>query len=157
MSQGISFLIPLNTRETFLKSYYKDNLSIFRSQNIEEMKQQDKPTVDEKKNHSMIQRIIKTGYKALDLVYFFTAGEDEVRAWTIKAGTKAPQAAGVIHTDFEKGFICAEIMKCEDLFALKNVATVKAEGKYRQQGKEHIVEDGDICFFKFNTGGGHKK
>ena len=79
----------------------------------------------------MLQRIIKTGYKALDLVYFFTAGEDEVRAWTIKTGTKTPQAAGVIHTDFEKGFICAEIMKCEDLFALKNVAAVKGEGKYR--------------------------
>jgi len=59
----------------------------------------------------MINRIIRTGYKALDLIYFFTAGEDEVRCWTIREGTKSPQAAGVIHTDFEKGFICNEVMK----------------------------------------------
>lgn len=68
----------------------------------------------------MLPRIIKTGYKALDLVYFFTAGEDEVRCWTVKAASKAPQAAGVIHTDFEKGFICAEVMKYEDLMKLGN-------------------------------------
>ena len=80
----------------------------------------------------MLPRIIKTGYKTLDLVYFFTAGEDEVRAWTIKVGTKAPQAAGVIHTDFEKGFICAEIMKYEDFIALGTIAECKNQGKYRQ-------------------------
>ncbi|CAD8132854.1 unnamed protein product [Paramecium pentaurelia] len=111
----------------------------------------------ERQKLSMLPRIIKTGYKALDLIYFFTAGEDEVRCWTIRAGTKAPQAAGVIHTDFEKGFICAEVMKYEDFVSLGSITAVKAEGKYRQQGKEYVVEDGDICFFKFNVGGGGKK
>jgi len=66
----------------------------------------------------MLSRIIKTGYKALDLIYFFTSGEDEVRCWTVRNGAKAPQAAGVIHTDFEKGFICAEVMKYDDLMTL---------------------------------------
>ncbi|CAD8205775.1 unnamed protein product [Paramecium octaurelia] len=111
----------------------------------------------ERSKLSMLPRIIKTGYKTLDLIYFFTAGEDEVRCWTIRAGTKAPQAAGVIHTDFEKGFICAEVMKYEDFVHLGTITAVKAEGKYRQQGKEYVVEDGDICFFKFNVGGGGKK
>lgn len=100
---------------------------------------------------SMLPKIIKTGYQALDLVYFFTAGHDEVKCWTIREGTKAPQAAGTIHTDFEQGFICVEIMKYEDFVRCGTEALVKAEGKYRQQGKEHIVEDGDICFFKFNA------
>lgn len=66
----------------------------------------------------MLPRIVKAGYKVLDLIYFFTAGPDEVRAWTVKQGKKAPQAAGVIHTDFEKGFICADIMKYEDFVTL---------------------------------------
>ena len=79
----------------------------------------------------MLPRIIKTGYKTLDLIYFFTAGEDEVRCWTVKSGSKAPQAAGVIHTDFEKGFICAEVMKYDDFIALGSIAAAKAEGKYR--------------------------
>ena len=100
---------------------------------------------------SMLPKIIKTGYQILDLIYFFTAGHDEVKCWTIREGTKAPQAAGVIHTDFEQGFICAEIMKYEDFARLGTEGAVKAEGKYRQQGKEHVVEDGDICFFKFNA------
>jgi obg-like ATPase 1 len=89
---------------------------------------------DENKK-SMVPKIIKAGYNALDLVYFFTAGEDEVRCWTIRRHTKAPQAAGVIHTDFEKGFICAEVMKYVDFVELGNENAVKAEGKYRQQGK----------------------
>ena len=100
---------------------------------------------------SMLPKIIKTGYQILDLCYFFTAGHDEVRCWTIREGTKAPQAAGVIHTDFEHGFICVEIMKYDDFVRLGSETAVKAEGKYRQQGKEHVVEDGDICFFKFNA------
>lgn len=100
---------------------------------------------------SMLPKIIKTGYQILDLIYFFTAGHDEVKCWTIREGTKAPQAAGVIHTDFEQGFICAEVMKYDDFVRCGNESAVKAEGKYRQQGKEYIVEDGDICFFKFNA------
>jgi len=100
----------------------------------------------------MMNKIIRTGYKTLDLIYFFTAGEDEVRAWTIREGTKAPQAAGVIHTDFEKGFICAEIMKYDDLIQYGSEVGVKAEGKYLQKGKDYTVEDGEIIFFKFNVG-----
>lgn len=108
---------------------------------------------DEKKR-SMLPKIIKAGYNALDLIYYFTAGADEVRCWTIRKLTKAPQAAGVIHTDFEKGFICAEIMKYDDLVVLGDEHKVKAEGKYVQKGKEYVVEDGDIIFFRFNVGKG---
>uniref|UniRef100_A0A0K0F6E2 Obg-like ATPase 1 n=1 Tax=Strongyloides venezuelensis TaxID=75913 RepID=A0A0K0F6E2_STRVS len=103
---------------------------------------------------SNLDKIVKTGYKALQLEYFFTAGKDEVKAWTIQKGTKAPQAAGRIHTDFEKGFIMAEVMKVSDLMELKSEAAVKAAGKYRQQGKTYVVEDGDIILFKFNAGAG---
>ncbi|CAF1217106.1 unnamed protein product [Adineta steineri] len=103
---------------------------------------------------SALEKIILAGYRALQLCYFFTSGKDEVKAWTIQVGTKAPQAAGRIHTDFEKGFIMAEVMKYEDFKEHGNENTVKAEGKYRQQGKNYTVEDGDIIYFKTNTGGG---
>lgn len=100
---------------------------------------------------SVLPKIIVAGYAALHLGYFFTAGHDEVRAWTIRKGSKAPQAAGVIHTDFERGFIMAEVMKYDDLKAAGSEAAVKAAGKYHQKGKEYVVEDGDIIFFKFNV------
>jgi len=107
---------------------------------------------------SVLPKIISAGYNALQLIYFFTGGPDEVRAWTIRKGTKAPQAAGVIHTDFEKGFIMAEVMKYEDLHELGSDAAVKAAGKYKQKGKDYVVEDGDIIYFKFNvTTQGKKK
>ncbi|XP_074450788.1 obg-like ATPase 1 isoform X1 [Larus michahellis] len=107
--------------------------------------------LEENMTQSALAKIIKAGYAALQLEYFFTAGPDEVRAWTIRKGTKAPQAAGKIHTDFEKGFIMAEVMKYEDFKEGGSEAAVKAAGKYRQQGRNYIVEDGDIIFFKFNT------
>merc|ERR1711962_324187 len=97
---------------------------------------------------------IKNCYAALNLQYFFTAGPDEVKAWTIQKGTKAPQAAGRIHTDFEKGFIMAEVMNFADFKEEGSEAATKAAGKYRQKGKEYTVEDGDIIFFKFNAGAG---
>ena len=100
---------------------------------------------------SMIDRVIKAGYKNLQLVHYFTAGEDEVKCWTIRQGTKAPGAAGVIHTDFEKGFICADCMKFDDLDRLGSTQGVKDEGLYRQQGKDYLVLDGDILHFKFNV------
>jgi obg-like ATPase 1 len=81
---------------------------------------------------SCIAKIIKTGYQTLRLIHYFTAGEDEVKCWTIREGTKGPQAAGVIHTDFERGFICAEVMKFEDFERLGSEQAVKAEGLYRQ-------------------------
>eukprot|EP00744_Colponema_vietnamica_P001653 GILI01002718.1.p1 GENE.GILI01002718.1~~GILI01002718.1.p1 ORF type:complete len:392 (+),score=142.28 GILI01002718.1:48-1223(+) len=100
---------------------------------------------------SMMTKIVTTGYHELHLIHFFTAGPDEVRCWTIRDLTKAPQAAGVIHTDFEKGFICAEVFKYTDLVELGSEGAVKAGGKYRQQGKEYTVEDGDVILFKFNV------
>jgi len=106
---------------------------------------------------SALNKIILTGFKSLGLQYFFTAGPDEVKAWTIKRGTFAPQAAGRIHSDFEKGFIMAEVMKFDDFREHGSEAAVKAAGKYRQQGKSYVVEDGDIIFFKFNTPSQPKK
>jgi len=103
---------------------------------------------------SALDKIIITGYKALGLIYFFTCGADEVKAWTIQKGFKAPQAAGKIHTDFEKGFIMAEIMKYTDFKEMGSENAVKAAGAYRQKGKEYFVEDGDIIFFRFNAGAG---
>jgi ribosome-binding ATPase len=90
-------------------------------------------------------------YRLLGLRTFFTAGEDECRAWTIRAGDKAPQAAGVIHTDFEKGFIKAEVYSFEDLAALGSEKALREAGKLRQEGKEYVVADGDVMFFKFNV------
>ncbi|XP_073330127.1 obg-like ATPase 1 isoform X3 [Pagrus major] len=111
----------------------------------------------EHKTQSALSKIIKFGYAALQLEYFFTAGPDEVRAWTVRKGTKAPQAAGKIHTDFEKGFIMAEVMKFQDFKEEGSETAVKAAGKYRQQGRNYIVEDGDIIFFKFNAPNAPKK
>lgn len=108
------------------------------------------------KCESVLDKIIVTGYKALQLEYFFTAGEDEVRAWIIQKGTKAPQAAGRIHTDFEKGFIMAEVMHFADFKEEGSESAAKAAGKYRQQGRNYVVLDGDIIFFKFNAGAGLK-
>eukprot|EP00455_Lapot_gusevi_P018782 TRINITY_DN202_c0_g1_i6.p1 TRINITY_DN202_c0_g1~~TRINITY_DN202_c0_g1_i6.p1 ORF type:complete len:368 (+),score=163.41 TRINITY_DN202_c0_g1_i6:121-1224(+) len=106
---------------------------------------------------SQLPKIIHAGYDALNLIHFFTAGPDEVRCWTVRKLTKAPQAAGVIHSDFEKGFICAEVMSFADFKELGSEAACKAAGKYRQQGKEYVVEDGDIIFFKFNVSAAPKK
>uniref|UniRef100_A0A3Q3LHA0 Obg like ATPase 1 n=1 Tax=Mastacembelus armatus TaxID=205130 RepID=A0A3Q3LHA0_9TELE len=111
----------------------------------------------EHKTQSALSKIIKAGYAGLQLEYFFTAGPDEVRAWTIRKGTKAPQAAGKIHTDFEKGFIMAEVMKFQDFKEEGSESAVKAAGKYRQQGRNYIVEDGDVIFFKFNAPNAPKK
>jgi len=111
---------------------------------------------EEQKCKSNLDKIIVQGYKALQLEYFFTAGHDEVKAWTILKGTKAPQAAGRIHTDFEKGFIMAEVMHYKDFKEEGSEASCKSAGKYRQQGRNYGVEDGDIIFFKFNAGAGLK-
>ncbi|XP_067928820.1 obg-like ATPase 1 [Watersipora subatra] len=109
--------------------------------------------LQEKNATSALDKIITNGFKALHLEYFFTAGSDEVKAWTIKRGTKAPQAAGRIHTDFEKGFIMAEVMKFVDFKEAGSENATRAAGKYLQKGREYVVQDGDIIFFKFNTAG----
>ncbi len=98
-----------------------------------------------------LDRLIHSAYKLLGLITYFTAGVQEVRAWTIKQGTKAPGAAGVIHTDFERGFIKADAYNCEDLFRLGSEQAVKEKGLLRSEGKEYVVKDGDILFFKFSV------
>lgn len=95
--------------------------------------------------------LARKAYHLMGYRTFFTGGPDECRAWTIKNGDKAPQAAGVIHTDFEKGFIKAEAYTIDDLRQYKDEASIKAAGKYRQEGKEYVVQDGDVLFFKFNV------
>ena len=98
-----------------------------------------------------VNRLIVSAYNLLNLETYFTAGEKEVRAWTIKKGMTAPQAAGVIHTDFEKGFIRAEVMKYADFSSLESEQAVKEAGKFKVEGKEYVVQDGDIMHFRFNV------
>jgi ribosome-binding ATPase len=98
-----------------------------------------------------LNRLIHSAYRLLDLITYFTAGVQEVRAWTIRRGTKAPGAAGVIHSDFEKGFIKADCYASDDLFLYGSEQAVKEKGLLRSEGKEYIVKDGDILFFKFNV------
>jgi hypothetical protein len=100
---------------------------------------------------SGVSALIRSTYHLLGLQTYFTAGEKEVRAWTIKKGWKAPQAAGVIHTDFEKGFIKAEVVSYTDLSSLGSVAAARDAGKYRLEGKEYVFQDGDVALFRFNT------
>lgn len=98
-----------------------------------------------------LNSVIRTGYGALDLITFFTAGKKEVRAWTIQKGDKAPAAAGKIHTDFERGFIRAEVIWWEDLIKLGSEAACRAQGKLATEGKEYVVRDGDVIHFRFNV------
>lgn len=98
-----------------------------------------------------LDRLIREGYALLGLVTYFTAGPKETRAWTITTGTKAPQAAGVIHTDFERGFIRAQTIAYDDYVALKGETAAKEAGKARDEGKDYVVQDGDVLLFKFNT------
>ena len=100
---------------------------------------------------SGLNRIIKEGYALLGLISYLTAGKQEVRAWTITRGTKAPQAAGKIHTDFEKGFIRAEVISFDDLMACGTMAAAKDKGLVRLEGKEYVMQDGDIVLFRFNV------
>ena len=102
-------------------------------------------------NESGLNRLIKASYSLLNLITYFTAGPQEVRAWTITEGWKAPQAAGVIHTDFEKGFIKAEVIKLDDYQNLKTEVAIKEAGKLSIQGKDYVVKDGDIMHFRFNV------
>ena len=95
--------------------------------------------------------LIRESHKLLNLSTFYTAGPKEVRAWTFKNGSKAPQAAGTIHTDFEKGFIRAEVIKYSDYIELKSENNVREAGKLKIEGKEYVVEDGDIIHFRFNV------
>lgn len=102
-------------------------------------------------SESGLARLIKASYSLLGLISYLTAGSDEVRAWTIKKGTKAPQAAGKIHTDFEKGFIRAEVISFDDLVANETMTAAKEKGLVRSEGKDYVMQDGDIVLFRFNV------
>ncbi len=114
-----------------------------------------KKWLEEVKVPSKLGKITTEGFTKLGLQYYFTAGEKEIRCWPIKRGTLAPQAAGVIHGDFERGFIKGEIVAYKDFHDLcngqKSMAPIKAAGKYRQEGKSYVVQDGDICHWQFNV------
>ena len=101
--------------------------------------------------NSGLEQLIKATYDLLGLETFFTVGKDEVRAWTFRKGTNAKKCAGIIHTDFEKGFIKAEVMSYEDLVACGSELKVREAGKYRLEGKDYVMQDGDICLFRFNV------
>jgi len=98
-----------------------------------------------------LDRVIRAGYQLLGLHTYFTAGVKEVRAWTVKVGATAPEAAGVIHTDFQKGFIRAEVIAYNDFIQYKGEAGAKEAGKWRLEGKDYIVRDGDVIHFRFNV------
>ena len=102
-------------------------------------------------SESGLDRLIKASYSLLGLISYLTSGEDECRAWTITNGTKAPQAAGKIHTDFERGFIRAEVIAFDDLMKVGNMVAAKEKGLIRSEGKEYVVKDGDIILFRFNV------
>ena len=102
-------------------------------------------------NESGLDKLIRATYSLLGLKTFFTAGSDEVRAWTFKDGMKAPSCAGIIHTDFERGFIKAEVMSYDDLHEFGSEKSVKENGKMRLEGKDYVMQDGDICYFRFNV------
>jgi len=100
---------------------------------------------------SGLDQLIQKAYAVLDLCTFLTAGEDECRAWTFKKGMKAPDCAGVIHTDFKKGFIRAEVYRFEDIDELGSELAIKEAGRLRLEGKDYVVQDGDVMHFRFNV------
>ena len=100
---------------------------------------------------SGLDRLVKASYTLLGLISYLTSGEDECRAWTIRRGTKAPQAAGKIHTDIERGFIRAETIAFEDLKACGSMAAAREKGLIRSEGKEYVMQDGDVVLFRFNV------
>ena len=102
-------------------------------------------------HESGLDRLIRVCYDLLGLMSYLTAGEQEVRAWTIEKGTKAPQAAGKIHSDFERGFIRAEVIGYQDLIELGSLAAAREKGLVRSEGKEYVMQDGDVVLFRFNV------
>lgn len=154
----------INNIET--NEYYKEICAIAKEENsgvlpicakieeeISDMSQEDKEMFLSELNltESGLDRIIKEGYSLLGLISYLTAGEPEVRAWTITKGTKAPQAAGKIHTDFERGFIRAEVVSFDELMECGSLNVAKEKGLVRLEGKEYVMKDGDIVLFRFNV------
>jgi len=122
--------------------------AVFETKFLSLKEDEKKKYCEEFKTKSQIPLMIKTGYKALDLIYYFTAGEDEVKAWTIKRGTKAPEAGGKIHSDFEQGFLNCEVMSFKDYKEHGSEVECKDKGLVKVQGKTYVVNDGDIIYFK---------
>ena len=104
-----------------------------------------------REKQSGLEKLIVASYRLLGLLSFLTSGEDETRAWTIKVGTKAPQAAGKIHSDFERGFIKAEVVNYQDLLDCGSYAGAREKGLVRMEGKDYVVQDGDVILFRFNV------
>ena len=102
-------------------------------------------------DESGLDKLIRVSYETLGLISYFTAGEKETRAWTITKGTKAPQAAGKIHSDFERGFIRAEVIHYDDFMKYKSMTAAKEKGLVRSEGKDYVMVDGDIVLFRFNV------
>ena len=102
-------------------------------------------------SESGLEKLIKASYRLLGLISYLTAGETETRAWTIKLGTKAPQAAGKIHSDFERGFIRAEVVNYKDLLECGSLAAAKDKGLVGLEGRDYVVKDGDVILFRFNV------
>ena len=100
---------------------------------------------------SGLEKLIQASYRILGLISYLTAGEDETRAWTIKVGTRAPQAAGKIHSDFERGFIKAEVVNYKDLLEQGSLSAARDKGLVRMEGKDYVVQDGDVILFRFNV------
>ena len=125
---------------------------------LKQMSEEDrKKYCEENKTESNLGKLITAGYNALELIHFFTCGEDEVKCWTVRKGSKAPKAAGIIHSDFERGFISAEVMKYDDFVKYGGEQGVKKAGLERTEGKNYVVNDGDIIYFKFNVSDPGKK
>ena len=140
----------------FMKKYGEDNTLIISADIENQINQLEK---EEKKNYmnmiglkrTGLDLLIQKGYRILNLDTFFTSGPEETRAWTIQKNCKAPKAAGEIHTDFEKGFIRAETVSYDDFIANEGWLNAKTNGKMRLEGKDYIVQDGDVLNFRFNT------
>ena len=142
--------------KNILKEDQKDSVLVIAGKLEEEIAELDKEDrmeflSDAKLEEPCVNKLIRAAYKILNLQSFFTAGPKEVRAWTIKKGMKAPEAAGVIHSDLERGFIRSEVMKYDDFIALGSEQAVKTAGKFHVEGKNYIVEDGDIMHIRFNV------
>jgi len=133
-------------------------VSIAMEQYLEQLPETDRNAfLEENKTRSMISKVITSGFNALHLITFFTVGEDEVRSWVLREGFSVAKAAGCIHSDFETHFIRAEVMKYDDIKELGSEMEVKNAGKYSTEGRNYVVENGDILYIKHAAGGGGKK
>ena len=138
-----------------ISQHLRDTAAVF----LSTLEEQDNPSMyfvqmfleDLGLTESGLEKLVRASYHLLGLMSFLTAGEDETRAWTIKIGTKAPQAAGKIHTDFERGFIKAEVVNYQDLLDCGSYAGAREKGLVRMEGKDYVVQDGDVILFRFNV------